>query len=100
MEYSEFEQLLTTAYQIFEHIKTSVFDVDICKFQKSIAAHTLTPPRKMLQIEKMAKKNASTLAVQFDKDGDGVISYQEFQAIAEYIKEEFEKITPVVTIGY
>mmetsp|Transcript_41364 Transcript_41364/g.66535 ORF Transcript_41364/g.66535 Transcript_41364/m.66535 type:complete len:187 (+) Transcript_41364:475-1035(+) len=36
---------------------------------------------------------APQLAVQFDKDGDGVFSWDEFKELGKYLKDEYTKIT-------
>eukprot|EP00483_Globobulimina_turgida_P002632 UN02636 len=97
MEYPEFEQLLIATQQIFDNIRGSCCDVDIGKIQRKIIAQT---PQKMEQIKNMVKETGPKLAVKFDKDGDGIFSYNEFKEIAEYIKQEYNKKCSTVTVVY
>eukprot|EP01084_Bolivina_argentea_P006813 12876_1 len=87
IEYDEFEMILTSALQIFDQIEPGqppLWDV----VQKKLKGMTA---EKMEELNEIAKEVVPKIAMKFDKNGDGVISFEEFKLVGKYLKEEFIK---------
>lgn len=75
LDRAEFDRLLFTALQIF------------CKERDpDIPA----PTREAM--EPFIEKLRNELAPRIDSDGDGVISFEEFEKFGDYMKKEYEKL--------
>jgi len=75
LDRAEFDRLLFTALQIF------------CKERDPDM-----PPPSREAMDPFIEKLRNELAPKVDTDGDGVISYEEFQTFGEYLKKEYEKL--------
>ena len=123
LEYEEFLALLFIALEIYDKIEngfsrqlshnitaTADTDIELGKLnlhqrqQTKIRATKLDALDKMVDSELQARGDieklqnivdtiAPQLAVQFDKDGDGVFDWEEFKSMGAYLKSEYEKVT-------
>eukprot|EP01083_Nonionella_stella_P023912 66144_1 len=75
LDRAEFDRLLFTALQIF------------CKERDPDM-----PPPTRDAMDPFIEKLRNELAPRVDTDGDGVISFDEFQSFGTYLKKEYEKL--------
>ena len=87
MEYDEFEQLLIAALQIFDQIGPEEYS-HFKQIEKKIKS---LPQEKIDDINNIAKEIGPKLAIKFDKNGDGVLSFDEFKLVGKYLREEYQK---------
>jgi len=75
LDRSNFDHLLFCALQIF------------CKEREPNM-----PPPSRATLEPFIEKLRNELAPRIDRDGDGVISFDEFRSFGEYLKQEYRKL--------
>jgi len=75
LDRSDFDHLLFCALQIF------------CKERDPNM-----PPPSRSTLEPFIEKLRNELAPRIDRDGDGVISFEEFRSFGEYLKQEYRKL--------
>ena len=88
LEISEFEELVFAAIQIFACMEDQPRLTDETLAQK--LRHQTE--EQYSETQEKAKEQAIKLALEFDKNGDGVFCLKEFTSFAEkYLKEEYIK---------
>lgn len=115
MEYDEFCALLFISLEIYDKIQmgtsrqlssqlsmNETVDIEL-KYKRKHAPNRdhlgemsrseLNDRSNMEQLQQTLDEIAPKLAVQFDKDGDGVFSWDEFKELGVYLVNEYKKIT-------